>query len=62
MDPQYSDRRYHRPPDDYNNNTFGYAHYDNVDLVAELDTIKQTMVCLAIGCYVNAMLTFCILL
>lgn len=36
--------------------------FDNVDLVAELDTIKHTMVCLAIGCYVNIMMSFCILL
>lgn len=57
MDPQDSDQYYHRPPD----NTFGYAHYDNVDIMAELDTIKQTMVCLAIGCYVNVILGFCIL-
>lgn len=59
MDPQESDQYYHRPPD--NNNTFGYAHYDNVDLFAELETIKKSMVCLVIGCYTNIMLSFCIL-
>lgn len=38
--------------------TFSYRE----DLNNELDTIKQTMICLAVGCYVNIMLSLCILL
>ena len=48
--------------DNHNDDEEDYSYAYRVDLSSELDTIKQTMICLAVGCYVNIMLSLCILL
>lgn len=40
----------------------GYEYDIRNDMRNDMEHIKQTLICLAVGCYVNVILSICILL